>query len=84
MLLLRYRVHLVQTRTSFKNKVHQILDRSDIELSGVISDIFGLSGLTILDGLLMGKSIDRHLQGHKEQADPGEAQGDRAEVKGEA
>ena len=33
--LLRYRVHLVQSCTSFKNKVHQILDKACIELSSV-------------------------------------------------
>jgi transposase len=57
--LTRTHVKLTQSRTVLKNKVHKILQRSGVRISGVLSDIFGKSGVTILDGIIDGKSIDQ-------------------------
>ena len=57
--LTRTHVKLTQARTSFKNRVHKILSRAGVHVSGVISDIFGKSGLIIINGILNGKTIDQ-------------------------
>ncbi len=57
--LTRAHVKLTQTRTAFKNRVHKILQRAGIRISGVLTDIFGKSGTIILNGLLNGKSLDK-------------------------
>ncbi len=44
-------VKLNQAITSFKNRVHKILQRAGIRISVVLSDIFGKSGTIILNGL---------------------------------
>jgi len=59
--LTRSHVKITQTRTSFKNRVHKILTRSGIHISGVLTDIFGKSGMIILNGLMDGKKIDQIL-----------------------
>ncbi len=57
--LTRSHVKLTQARTSFKNRVHKVLSRAGIHISGVLSDIFGKSGMIILNGILNGKTIDQ-------------------------
>ena len=57
--LTRTHVKLTQARTSFKNRVHKILSRAGVHISGVISDIFGKSGMVIINGILNGKTIDQ-------------------------
>ncbi len=46
--LTRTHVKLTQTRTAFKNRIHKILQRAGIRISGVLSDIFGKSGTIII------------------------------------
>jgi len=41
-----------------KNRVHRILESASIKLSSVIADIFGKSGLHIVQGLLTGTDLD--------------------------
>jgi transposase len=57
--LTRTHVKLTQSRTVLKNKVHKILQRAGVRISGGLSDIFGKSGVTILNGILDGKTIDQ-------------------------
>ncbi|MCX9087097.1 MAG: IS110 family transposase [Candidatus Methanoperedens sp.] len=59
--LTRSHVKLTQAKTSFKNRVHKVLSRAGIHVSGVLSDIFGKSGIIILNGILNGKTIDQTL-----------------------
>lgn len=61
--LTRARENLVNNRTQMKNRIHQALESSCIKISSVLSDIFGKSGMQILNGLLEGKSIDEILKG---------------------
>ena len=60
--LTRTRTKMIQTRTAFKNRVHKVLQRANIRISVVLSDIFGIAGLQILNGILNGKSIDDVLK----------------------
>ncbi len=57
--LTRTHVKLNQAITAFKNRVHKILIRAGIQISVVLSDIFGKSGTIILNGILDGKSIEQ-------------------------
>lgn len=52
--LTRLRVTLVQTRSQAKNRVHKILEDSNIKLSSVVSDLFGVSARRMLDALVAG------------------------------
>jgi transposase len=63
--LTRARENLVNNRTQLKNRIHQALESSCIKISSVLSDIFGKSGRSILDGLLEGKTVDEILVGIK-------------------
>ena len=55
--IVRYRESLVEERTTLKNQVHKILDSSNISLSNVLTDIFGKSGLLILNAIAYGKPL---------------------------
>lgn len=57
--LTRTHVKITQTRTAFKNRIHKILQRAGIRISGVLSDIFGKSGTIIINGLMNGKSFEQ-------------------------
>jgi transposase len=53
--LTRTRVKLVQMRTQAKNRVHQVLEDTNIKLSSVVSDLFGVSARKMLDALVSGE-----------------------------
>jgi transposase len=53
--LTRYRTALVTTRTSEKQRVEKLLEDSQIKLSVVISDIFGVSGRAMMAALVAGE-----------------------------
>lgn len=55
--LTRAREALVNSRTQVKNRVHAVLDTANIRLAGVLTDLFGKSGIELLSGLLSGRSI---------------------------
>lgn len=50
--LTRYRTKLVSMRTSEKDRVHNILESCNIKLSCVATDIFGASGMAIMQSLI--------------------------------
>ena len=65
--LSRYRRTLVAQRSRVRNRVGKVLDRSGARVGGVITDIFGVNGRRILDGLV--QRLDRQtildsLSGH--------------------
>lgn len=41
-----------------KNRVHRVLESASIKISSVLADIFGKSGLHIVEGLLAGTDLD--------------------------
>ena len=57
--LTRTHVKFTHASTALKNKVHKILQRAGLRISGVLSDIFGKSGIIILNGIMDGKSIEK-------------------------
>jgi len=60
--LTRSRELLVHNRTELKNKIHHLLDSTNIRLSSVLSDLFGKSGSIILKGLAQNKSLDEIIE----------------------
>ena len=60
--IVRLRHFLVRKRTDIKNRIHGILDSELFQLSNVLTDIFGKSGVKIMQGILDGKSPDEVLQ----------------------
>jgi transposase len=50
--LTRYRRKLIQSLTSEKNRVQKVLEDTNIKLSSVASDIFGVSGQLMINALL--------------------------------
>ena len=65
--LSRYRRTLVGQRSRVRNRVGKVVDRSGARVGGVITDIFGVNGRRILDGLV--QRVDRQtildsLSGH--------------------
>ena len=61
--LTRYRRTLVAERSRARNRIHKILDHDGLRLGGVLSDIFGMNGRRILDGLAAGHPAPRILSG---------------------
>lgn len=61
--LTRIRECYVNDMTREKNRIHHALDSCGMKLSSVLSDIFGKTGQSILDGLLEGRNIDDILKG---------------------
>lgn len=53
--LTRYRVDLIGTRTSEKQRVEKLLEDALIKVSVVVSDIFGVSGRAMLAALIAGE-----------------------------
>lgn len=65
--LTRHRELLVQQRTTIKNKIHHILDSSSIRLTHVLTDIFGKTGILIMNCFVDGGDINEildHLPGN--------------------
>jgi transposase len=59
--LTRYRRSLIRERTREKQRVEKLLEDSQIKLSSVISDIFGVSGREMLEALIAGQRNPRTL-----------------------
>lgn len=60
--MVRLRYFLVRKRTDIKNRIHGILDSELFQLSNVLTDIFGRSGVQIMQGILDGKPANEILQ----------------------
>jgi len=60
--LTRTRTKTTQTMTAFKNRVHKVLEKANIRISGVLSELFGIAGIQILNALLDKKNIDEVLK----------------------
>ena len=54
--LTRYRTKLVQERVREVNRVQGVLERANIKLASVISDIMGVSGRAMLEALIAGRA----------------------------
>jgi transposase len=54
--LVRCRRTLIETRTAMRNRVLKLLEGANIKLSGVASDVFGVSGMAMLEALAAGST----------------------------
>ena len=52
--VLRYRRSLVEARSNCRNRVLKVLERANIKLASVASDVFGVSGTAMLEALVAG------------------------------
>lgn len=66
----RHRRKLVSQRSSVRNRVQKVIDRSGIRIGGILSDVFGMNGRRILEGLVNGvaseeiiASLSSHVSG---------------------
>ena len=57
----RFRRKLVQDGARLRQRIHKIIDRAGLPLGGVLSDIFGVNGRIILDGLIAGRTAAQML-----------------------
>lgn len=55
--LARSRRQLIQARTTIRNEIQRGLAESGITLAALVSDVFGVSGMAILDALAEGRSV---------------------------
>jgi transposase len=60
--LIRLKVKYVQNRTAFKNRCQKVLNRVSIRLRSKLTDVFGKSGMEILNGLMAGKTVEEILE----------------------
>jgi transposase len=58
--LTRTRVALVQSRSQAKNRVHKVLEDTNLKLASVVADLFGVSGRRMLAALIAGER-DPHV-----------------------
>ena len=74
----RQRYKVVRLRATLRTRIHQVLDGAGIRVGGILSDLFGVNGRRILDGLVAGQppeDILATLSGHvrTRRADLGDA-----------
>ncbi len=61
--MVRYRRTLIETRTAMRNRVLKLLEGANIKLSGVASDVFGVSGMAMLEALAAGTNNATEMAG---------------------
>lgn len=54
--LLRYRRKLVESRTAERNRLLKLLETANIKLASVASNVFGVSGMAMLNAIIEGKA----------------------------
>jgi transposase len=61
--LVRHRRTLIETRTAARNRVLKLLEGANVKLSGVASDVFGVSGMAMLEALAAGTADASEMAG---------------------
>jgi transposase len=56
--IVRLRHFLVRKRSDLKNRIHNVFDNELFHLSDVLTDIFGVSGRVIIEGIIRGDPAD--------------------------
>ncbi len=59
----RYRRQLVANRARVRNRLQKTLDQDGLRLGGVLTDLFGVNGRHVLDGLVQGVAVESILAG---------------------
>jgi transposase len=54
--LMRYRRKLVESRSNERNRLLKLLETANIKVSSVATDVFGVSGMAMLDALATGQT----------------------------
>ena len=54
--LTRQRTQLIQERTAAANRIQKVLEDANIKLAGVATDVLGVSGRDMLEGLIAGET----------------------------
>ena len=57
----RQRRILVGQRSTVRNRVQKIIDRAGVRIGGILSNVFGVNGRKILDGLAQGTAREAIL-----------------------
>ena len=61
--LSRYRRVLIQERSRVRNRVQKVIDGAGVRIGGILADVFGANGRTILEGLVAGAPREVILEG---------------------
>lgn len=61
--LLRYRRKLVESQTAERNRLLKLLETANIKLASVASDVFGVSGMDMLNALIEGTATAEEMAG---------------------
>jgi transposase len=59
--LTRYRRKLVESRSAERNRLLKLLETANIKLASVATDVFGVSGLLMLQALIEGKATPQEM-----------------------
>jgi transposase len=59
--LTRYRRKLVESRSDERNRLQRLLETANIKLASVASDVFGVSGMEMLEALAEGKATPAEM-----------------------
>ncbi len=59
--LTRYRRKLVESRSAERNRLLKLLESANIKLASVASDVFGVSGLLMLQALVAGQATPQEM-----------------------
>jgi len=59
--LTRYRRKLVESRSAERNRLQKVLETANIKLASVASDVFGVSGMQMLDALAEGEATPAEM-----------------------
>ncbi len=59
--LTRYRRKLVESQTAERNRLLKLLETANIKLASVATDVFGVSGLLMLEALVEGKATPQEM-----------------------
>lgn len=59
--LVRFRRRLVSDRTTARNRISKLLETANVKLSSVLSNVFGVSGMAMLRGLVSGQQSNGEM-----------------------
>ena len=66
--LTRLHARTRRVASTLRNMLHRMLDESGLRIGGILTDLFGLSGRNLLDGLVEGRAPEQMVTGVKGKA----------------
>ena len=66
--LTRLHARTRRVASTLRNMLHRMLDESGLRIGGILTDLFGLSGRNLLDGLVAGQDPEQMVAGVKGNA----------------